>query len=123
MVSPGYKMVQRQRLKNGENKRKWERSYQNNSGQQNKRQEVMSAYTVGLDNKNGYVGKLPLYNKHKLHHNGPCTIKCNNCKRTGHMARDFRTVEMKEMEVMEELVGKHLFLVDEKQFWTLTWLQ
>ncbi|GJZ44950.1 hypothetical protein Tco_0592546 [Tanacetum coccineum] len=30
---------------------------------------------------------------------------------------------MKEMEVMEELAGKHLFLVDEKQFWTLMWLQ
>ncbi|GKE63217.1 hypothetical protein Tco_1513584, partial [Tanacetum coccineum] len=42
-------------------------------------------------NKNGYVGKLPIYNKCKLHHTGPCTVKCNNCKRVGHMTRNYRT--------------------------------
>ncbi|GKF09843.1 reverse transcriptase domain-containing protein [Tanacetum coccineum] len=24
----------------------------------------------------------------KLHHTGPCPVKCNNCKRIGHMTRD-----------------------------------
>ncbi|GJY07142.1 reverse transcriptase domain-containing protein [Tanacetum coccineum] len=24
----------------------------------------------------------------KLHHAGPCTVKCGNCKRVGHMTRD-----------------------------------
>ncbi|GJT41338.1 reverse transcriptase domain-containing protein [Tanacetum coccineum] len=77
--------------RNANNKRKWEGGYQNKSGQQNKRQKVVRAYTAGLDNKKGYAGKLPLYNKCKLHHTGPCNIKCNNCKRVGHMTRDCKT--------------------------------
>nr|GEY16052.1 putative reverse transcriptase domain-containing protein [Tanacetum cinerariifolium] len=36
--------------------------------------KVMRAYTAGPDNKNGYAGKLPLCNKCKLHHIGPCMI-------------------------------------------------
>ncbi|GJY48248.1 reverse transcriptase domain-containing protein [Tanacetum coccineum] len=27
----------------------------------------------------------------RLHHSGPCTVKCNNCKRIGHKIRDCRT--------------------------------
>ncbi|GJW93979.1 hypothetical protein Tco_0173651 [Tanacetum coccineum] len=77
--------------RNANNKRKWEGSYQNTSGQQNKGQKVMRAYTVGPDNKNGYAGKLPLCDKCKLHHTGSCTRKCNKYKRVGHMTRDCRT--------------------------------
>ncbi|GKC73579.1 putative reverse transcriptase domain-containing protein [Tanacetum coccineum] len=50
----------------------------------------MRAYTVGPNNKNGYARKLPLYIRCKLHHIRPCTVKCNNCKRTDHLARDCR---------------------------------
>ncbi|GJS42225.1 reverse transcriptase domain-containing protein [Tanacetum coccineum] len=64
--------------------------YQNNSGQQNKQQKVVRAYIVRPDNKNGYAGKLPLYNKCKVHHTSPCTVNCNY-KRVGHMTRDSRT--------------------------------
>ncbi|GJT93100.1 reverse transcriptase domain-containing protein [Tanacetum coccineum] len=78
--------------RNANNKRKWEGGHQNNSGQQNKRQKVLRAYTARPDNKKGYVGKLPLCNMCKLHHTGPCTIKCNNCKRVGHVTRDCRTL-------------------------------
>ncbi|GJY87231.1 reverse transcriptase domain-containing protein [Tanacetum coccineum] len=35
-----------------------------------------------------YAGTLPLCNKCKFHHNGPCTVKCANCKRVGHLTRD-----------------------------------
>ncbi|GKB14648.1 reverse transcriptase domain-containing protein [Tanacetum coccineum] len=77
--------------RNANNKRKWEGGYQNNSEQQNKRQKVMRAYTIGPYYKKGYAGKLHLCNKCKLHHTGPCTVKCNNCKRVGHMTRDCRT--------------------------------
>ncbi|GJY55435.1 putative reverse transcriptase domain-containing protein, partial [Tanacetum coccineum] len=38
--------------------------------------------------KKGYVGSLPYCNKCKLHHAGPCTMRCGNCKRVGHMTRD-----------------------------------
>ncbi|GJY07192.1 reverse transcriptase domain-containing protein [Tanacetum coccineum] len=30
-------------------------------------------------------------NKCKLHHNGPCTVKCVNCKKVSHMTRDCRS--------------------------------
>ncbi|GJU32988.1 reverse transcriptase domain-containing protein [Tanacetum coccineum] len=26
----------------------------------------------------------------KLHHTGPCTLKCGNCKRVGHMTRNYK---------------------------------
>ncbi|GJY45158.1 putative reverse transcriptase domain-containing protein [Tanacetum coccineum] len=31
---------------------------------------------------------LPNRNKCKLHHDGLCTMRCNNCKKVGHLARD-----------------------------------
>ncbi|GKE61211.1 reverse transcriptase domain-containing protein [Tanacetum coccineum] len=29
--------------------------------------------------------------KCKFHHNGPCTVKCGNCKKVGHITRNCRT--------------------------------
>nr|GEY25522.1 reverse transcriptase domain-containing protein [Tanacetum cinerariifolium] len=55
------------------------------------RQNVAKAYTVGSKEKKAYAGTLPLYNKCKLHHVGPCTVKCGNYKRVDHMTRDYKT--------------------------------
>ncbi|GJY64130.1 reverse transcriptase domain-containing protein [Tanacetum coccineum] len=46
------------------------------------------AYTAGNNEKRGYVGPLPYCNKCKLHHEGPCTVKCGKCNKVAHMARD-----------------------------------
>ncbi|GKA24191.1 putative reverse transcriptase domain-containing protein [Tanacetum coccineum] len=46
------------------------------------------AYTAGNNEKKGYVGSLPYCKKYKLHHAGPCTVRCGNCKRVGHMTKD-----------------------------------
>ncbi|GJT06055.1 putative reverse transcriptase domain-containing protein [Tanacetum coccineum] len=49
------------------------------------------AYTAGDNEKNGYVGPLPYYNKCKFHHEGPCTVrcgKCNKCGAQGHFRKD-----------------------------------
>ncbi|GKA12622.1 reverse transcriptase domain-containing protein [Tanacetum coccineum] len=53
---------------------------------------VARAYTAGNNEKNGYVGSLPYYNKCKLHHAGPCTVRCGNCKRVGHITRNCTTI-------------------------------
>ncbi|GKA81229.1 hypothetical protein Tco_0787921 [Tanacetum coccineum] len=49
-----------------------------------KKQNVARAYSAGSSEKKEYVGTLPLCNKCKFHHNGPCTVKCANCKRVSH---------------------------------------
>nr|GEZ84873.1 putative reverse transcriptase domain-containing protein [Tanacetum cinerariifolium] len=53
-------------------------------------QNVARAYTVGNNEKKVYVGYLPYCNKCKMHHAGPCTVRCRNCKRVGHMTRDYK---------------------------------
>ncbi|GJR93957.1 putative reverse transcriptase domain-containing protein [Tanacetum coccineum] len=50
-------------------------------------QNVARAYTAGSNKKKGYVGSLPYCNKCKLHHAGPCTVRCGNYKRVGHITR------------------------------------
>nr|GEX72851.1 putative reverse transcriptase domain-containing protein [Tanacetum cinerariifolium] len=52
---------------------------------------VTRAYTIRANERKAYAGNLPYYNKCKLHHVGLCTVKCNNCKRVGHMTRDYKT--------------------------------
>ncbi|GKC03511.1 putative reverse transcriptase domain-containing protein [Tanacetum coccineum] len=51
-------------------------------------QNVVRAYTTGNNERRGYTGPHPLCNKCKYHHVGPCTVKCNNCKKVGHLTRD-----------------------------------
>ncbi|GKE14497.1 putative reverse transcriptase domain-containing protein [Tanacetum coccineum] len=53
-----------------------------------KRNDVARSYTTGNNKRKGFVGNQPYCNKCKLHHAGPCTMKCLNCKKVGHMARD-----------------------------------
>ncbi|GKB02300.1 reverse transcriptase domain-containing protein [Tanacetum coccineum] len=85
-------------VKNAENKRRLEVNQRDNRRQQPpfKRpnvggQNVARAYMAGNNEKKPYNGPLPLYNKCKLHHEGPCTMrcgKCNKCGRQGHFRSD-----------------------------------
>ncbi|GJS41316.1 putative reverse transcriptase domain-containing protein [Tanacetum coccineum] len=81
--------------KNAKNKRRLEVNQRDNRGQQPpfKRQNVggqnvARAYTACNNEKRGYVGPLPYCNKYKLHHEGPCIMKCGKCNKVGHMTRD-----------------------------------
>ncbi|GJV49557.1 reverse transcriptase domain-containing protein [Tanacetum coccineum] len=60
--------------------------------QQSKRNEVVRAHATGPGSKKAYAGKLPYYNRCKLHHVEPCTLKCGNCKRVGHMTRNCKAL-------------------------------
>ncbi|GJZ87119.1 putative reverse transcriptase domain-containing protein [Tanacetum coccineum] len=76
-----------------EQKRKLKFNDGNNQGhqQQNKRQNTGRAYTVGPGEKREYTGSLPLCTKCNYHHKGPCTPRCNKCKKISHLARDCRS--------------------------------
>ncbi|GJY06724.1 putative reverse transcriptase domain-containing protein [Tanacetum coccineum] len=77
-------------MKNVENKRKFDNSQKDNRGQQPpfKRQNVARAYTAGNNERRVYNGPLPLCNKCKFHHEGPCTVRCGKCNKVGHLTRD-----------------------------------
>nr|GEW09632.1 reverse transcriptase domain-containing protein [Tanacetum cinerariifolium] len=73
-----------------ENKRKLDNNSSDNNTQQSafKRQNMARVYSVGPSEKKEYVGTLPLCNKCKFHHNGPCTVKCLNYNRVSHLTRE-----------------------------------
>nr|GEX14469.1 hypothetical protein [Tanacetum cinerariifolium] len=56
-----------------------------------KKKNMARAYSAGSSEKKEYAGTLSLCNKYKFHHNGPCTVKCANRKRIGHLTRDCRS--------------------------------
>ncbi|GJS07409.1 putative reverse transcriptase domain-containing protein [Tanacetum coccineum] len=53
-------------------------------------QNVARAYVAGNNEERKYEGTLPLCNKCKLHHVGPCTIRCGKCNKVGHLTRNCR---------------------------------
>ncbi|GKB01135.1 putative reverse transcriptase domain-containing protein [Tanacetum coccineum] len=84
-------------VRNAENKRRLDNNYGNNRGQQppHKRQNtggqnVARAYVAGNNEERQYEGTLPLCNKCKLHHVGPCTTRCGKCNKIGHLTRNCR---------------------------------
>ncbi|GJV59902.1 putative reverse transcriptase domain-containing protein, partial [Tanacetum coccineum] len=82
-------------VKNAKNKRRLEVNQRDNRGQQPpfKRpnvggQIVARAYTAGNNKRKTYNGPLPLYNKCKIRHEGPCTVRCGKCNKVGHLTQD-----------------------------------
>nr|GEY38980.1 reverse transcriptase domain-containing protein [Tanacetum cinerariifolium] len=83
-------------VKNAENKRRFDNNPRENRRQQqpfNKQnvngQNVARSYAVRNNvERKAYAGNLPYCNKYRMHHEGPCTVNCGNCKRVGHMTRD-----------------------------------
>ena len=80
---------------NANNKRKFEDQPKDNRVPQQppfKKPNAARTYTTGTNKKNAYAGNLPYCNKCRLHHVGPCTVKCDNCKGVGHMTRNCKTL-------------------------------
>ncbi|GJW72378.1 hypothetical protein Tco_0129295 [Tanacetum coccineum] len=93
------RMVEGYAVKNAENKIRLEVNQKDNCGQQPpfKRpnvggQNVARAYTANNNERKPYNGVflLPLCNKCKLHHEGPCTVRCGKCNKVGHLTRNVR---------------------------------
>nr|GEU54563.1 putative reverse transcriptase domain-containing protein [Tanacetum cinerariifolium] len=91
------KKLQGYTVKSAENKIRMESNPRDNCRQQpsfkrqnNTGQNVDRAYMAGNNERKGYVGSFPYYNKCMLHHEGLCTIRCGNCKKIGHQTRDCR---------------------------------
>ncbi|GKB49614.1 putative reverse transcriptase domain-containing protein [Tanacetum coccineum] len=91
------KKVQGYAARSAENKRRMESNLGDNHGQQlpfkrqnTSGQNVARAYTAGNNERRGYAGPLPYYNKCRLHHEGLCTIRYGNFKKVGHQTRDYR---------------------------------
>ncbi|GKD51310.1 reverse transcriptase domain-containing protein, partial [Tanacetum coccineum] len=75
--------------RNANNEKKWGINHSKTSERkQNKRHEVVRAYTTGPGNKKWYVETLPNCIKCKLHHIGPFLVRYENCKKVGHMPKD-----------------------------------
>ncbi|GKD61773.1 retrovirus-related pol polyprotein from transposon TNT 1-94 [Tanacetum coccineum] len=82
-------------IKKAKNKRKFDNSQKDNRRQQLpfKRQNVggqnvTRAYMAGNNERRVYNGPLPLCNKYKFHHEGPCTMRHGKCNKVGHLIRD-----------------------------------
>ncbi|GKA67929.1 putative reverse transcriptase domain-containing protein [Tanacetum coccineum] len=46
------------------------------------------ANAAGNNEKKEYEGPLPYCNQCKLHHEGPCTVRCGKCNKIGHLTQD-----------------------------------
>nr|GEY40749.1 putative reverse transcriptase domain-containing protein [Tanacetum cinerariifolium] len=82
-------------MKDAKNKRRLEVNQRDNRGEQppferpNVRgQNVARAYTAGNNERKPYNEPLPLCNKCKLHHEGPCTMRCGKCNKVRHLTQD-----------------------------------
>ncbi|GJS76297.1 putative reverse transcriptase domain-containing protein [Tanacetum coccineum] len=103
-------------VKNAENKRRLEVNQRDNRGQQPpfKRpnvggQNVARAYTAGNNERKPYNGPLPLYNKCKLHHEGPCTVRCGKCNKVGHLTRDCKVTNPATSTQRGQVVNQRVF--------------
>ncbi|GJU47303.1 hypothetical protein Tco_1204569 [Tanacetum coccineum] len=84
------------------------------SAENKRRQNVARAYTAENNDKKGYVGSLPYCNKCKLHHAEPCTVRCGNYKRVGHMARDCKVTVTLNAQRAQLGISRVLFVMSVK---------
>nr|GFA32231.1 reverse transcriptase domain-containing protein [Tanacetum cinerariifolium] len=76
-----------------DNKKKFDNTSRNQQNQQlfKRNDNVTRAYAAGSGENKPYRGTKPLCPKCNFCHDGPCRPKCTNCKRTGHIAQDYRS--------------------------------
>ncbi|GKE44778.1 putative reverse transcriptase domain-containing protein, partial [Tanacetum coccineum] len=70
---------------------------------------VARAYTAGNNERKPYNGSLPLCNKCKLHHKGPCTVRCGKYKKVGHLTRDCKVTNFTTSTQRGQIVNQKVF--------------
>ncbi|GKE15696.1 putative reverse transcriptase domain-containing protein [Tanacetum coccineum] len=102
-------------VKNAENKRRLEVNQRDNRGQHppfkrpNVRgQNVVRAYTAGNNERKSYNGPLPLCNKCKLHHEGPCTVTRGKCNKVGNLTRDCKVTNSTTSTQRSQVVNRRV---------------
>ncbi|GJZ75728.1 putative reverse transcriptase domain-containing protein [Tanacetum coccineum] len=96
-------------------KRRLEVNQRDNRGQQPpfkrpniRGQNVARAYTADNNEIKPYNGLLPLYNKCKLHHEGPCTVRCGKCNKVGHLTQDYNVTNSTTSTQRGQVVNQRL---------------
>nr|GEX00778.1 hypothetical protein [Tanacetum cinerariifolium] len=102
-------------MKNAENKRRLEVNQIDNHGQQppfnrpNARgQNVARAYMAGNNERRPYNGPLPLYNKCKLYHEGPCTVRCRKCNKVRYLTWDCKVTNSTTSTQRGQIVNQRI---------------
>ncbi|GJU16072.1 putative reverse transcriptase domain-containing protein [Tanacetum coccineum] len=72
------------------NKRKLDDNSRTESTTTLQKQNIARAYTARPGEKKVHGGSKPLCPKCNYHHDGQCAPRCKNCKKVGHLARDYR---------------------------------
>ncbi|GJW08777.1 putative reverse transcriptase domain-containing protein [Tanacetum coccineum] len=71
-------------------------------------QNVVRAYTAGNNERRVYNGSLPLCNKCKFHHEGPCTVRCGKCKKVRHLTRDCKATNFTTFNQRGQVVNQRV---------------
>ncbi|GJR06796.1 putative reverse transcriptase domain-containing protein [Tanacetum coccineum] len=103
-------------VKNAKNKRRLEFNQRDNRRQQPpfkrpnfRGQNVARAYMAGNNERKPYNGPLPLCNKCKLHHEGPCNVRCGKCNKIGHLTRDCKVINSTTSTQRGQVVNQRVF--------------
>ncbi|GKC54067.1 reverse transcriptase domain-containing protein [Tanacetum coccineum] len=59
--------------------------------------------------RESYFGLLSLYNKCKLHHEGPCTVRCGKCNKVVHLNRDCKVTNSTTSTQRGQIVNQRVF--------------
>ncbi|GJS00958.1 putative RNA-directed DNA polymerase [Tanacetum coccineum] len=102
-------------VKNAENKRRLEVNQRDKCRQQPpfKRpnvggQNVARVYTAGNNERKPYNRPLPLCNKCKIHHEGPCTVRCGKCNKVGHLTWDCKVTNFTTSTQRGQVVNQRI---------------
>ncbi|GJW04077.1 putative reverse transcriptase domain-containing protein [Tanacetum coccineum] len=70
---------------------------------------VRDHYTAGNNERKPYNGPFPLCNKCKLHHEGPCTVRCGKCNKVGHLTWDCKVTNPTTSTQRGQIVNQRVF--------------